>query len=95
MKINKILKILIFSDILLFTGFGFINPILAIFIKEDLVGGTLFGAGLASSIFLITHSILQIIFSYTLTLKDRWWTLLLGTGIIAVVPFFYVFSTNI
>jgi len=92
---NKILKILVLSDIFLLTGFGFVSPILAVFIKDDLVGGTLFAAGLASAIFMITHSILQIIFSSIFNPKDRWWMILLGTGIIAIVPFCYLFSTNI
>ena len=34
------------------------------FIKDDLIGGTLFAAGIASAIFLIVHAILQIAFAY-------------------------------
>ena len=92
---DKTLKILILSDIFVFSGFGLIGPILAIFIKDNLIGGTLLAAGIASTIFLLTHSILQILFAYVFNPKDRLWMLLLGTGLIALVPFGYIFSINV
>jgi len=92
---NKTLRILIISDIFVFTGFGLIAPILSIFIKDNLVGGSIFSAGLASMIFLLTHALLQILFSYVFNPKDRLWMLKVGTAIIALVPFGYIFSTNI
>lgn len=92
---NKTLKLLIISDIFVFSGFGLISPILAIFIKDNLIGGTIIAAGLASAIFMITHGILQIAFSYLFNPKDRFWMLILGTAFIALVPFGYVFSTRI
>jgi MFS family permease len=92
---NKTLKLLILSDIFVFSGFGLITPILAIFIKDNLVGGTILAAGIASTIFLITHSVLQLIFSYKFNPKDRLWMLCLGTAIIALVPFGYIFSKSI
>jgi MFS family permease len=92
---NKTLKLLILSDIFILGGFGLISPIIAIFIKDDLVGGTLFTAGIASAIFLIVHAILQIIFAEIFSSKDRRWMLLLGTGLVISVPFIYIFSTNI
>jgi len=93
-KMNKTLKLLILSDIFVFSGFGLISPILAIFIKDNLVGGTIFTAGIASAIFLITHSILQILFAYKFNPKDRIWMLIFGTFLIAIVPFGYIFAKN-
>lgn len=92
---NKTLKLLIASDVFLFGGFGLISPIFAIFMNDNLVGGSIFSAGLASTIFLITHSVLQIIFAYKFNPKDRIWMLLLGTGIIAVVPFCYLAAVSV
>lgn len=91
---NRTLKLLIISDIFVFSGFGLIAPILAIFIKDNLIGGTIFAAGLASMIFLITHSLLQLLFAYKFNPKDRLWMLWLGTALIALVPFGYIFSTH-
>ena len=94
-EMNKTLKLLILSDILVYGALGFVGPILAIFIDTHLEGGGIFTAGLASTIFLITHAIFQIIFSYKFNPKDRLWMLWLGTGIIALVPIGYIFSTQI
>ena len=44
---NRTIKLLMISDIFVITGFGLIDPILAIFIKENLTGGTIFAAGFA------------------------------------------------
>jgi len=92
---NKVLKLLILSDIFIFTGFGFVAPILSIFINDNLKGGTILAAGIASGIFLITYSILQIVFSYIFNPKDRYWMLVLGTIFIALTPFGYIFAKNI
>lgn len=94
-SMNMTLKILIISDIFVFSGFGLIAPILSIFINDNLIGGSIFSAGLASMIFLLTHALLQIFFSYTFNPKDRLWMLKLGTAIIALVPFGYIFATSI
>jgi MFS family permease len=95
LETNKTLKLLIISDILVYGALGFVAPILSIFIDTHLVGGGIFTAGIASTIYLITYSLLQIILSYNFNPKDRLWMLWLGTGIIALVPIGYIFSTNI
>jgi MFS family permease len=92
---HKTLKLLTISDIFVFTGFGLVAPVIAIFIKDNLIGGTLLAAGIASAIFLIVHALLQILFADIFTAKDRRWMLLLGTALIATVPFGYIFATTI
>ena len=93
---NRTIKLLMFSDIFVLTGFGLIEPILAIFIKENLIGGTIFAAGFASMIFLVTKSIIQLPFSRYIDSHDnktKW--VVLGTFFIALVPFIYIFAENI
>ncbi|MFH1212416.1 MAG: MFS transporter [Candidatus Woesearchaeota archaeon] len=92
---NKILRLLVMSDVFVFSGYGLISPILAIFINDNLVGGSILAAGLASTIFLITQSLLQILFSYVFNPKDRLWMIWVGTGLIALVPFGYIFSSSV
>ncbi len=92
---NRTLKLLIISDIFVLSGFGLIAPILSIFINDNLVGGSIFSAGLASTIFLITHASLQLLFSYKFKPKDRLWMLKLGTAIISIVPVGYILSVSI
>jgi len=95
LEMDKTLKLLIISDILIFGALGFVTPILSIFINDNLTGGGIFTAGLASTVFLLTHASLQLLFSYKFNPKDRLWMLWLGTGIIALVPIGYLFSTHI
>jgi len=93
---NRTVKLLMLSDIFVITGFGLIDPILAIFIKENLIGGTIFAAGFASTLFLITKCLVQLPFSRYVDKHDdkiKW--LIVGTSLIAAVPFIYVFATTI
>ena len=84
------------SDIFVITGFGLIAPILAIFIKENLVGGTIFAAGISSTLYLTTKSLVQLPFSrYVDSHDDKVKWLLLGMLLISFVPFIYIFSTHV
>ena len=93
---NRILKLLMLSDIFLITGFGLMDPILAIFIKENLIGGTIATAGIASTVFLITKSLVQLPFSiYVDKTKNKTKWLILGTLLVSTVPFFFIFAKSI
>jgi len=84
------------SDIFVLTGFGLIDPILAIYIKEDLIGGTIFAAGLASMLFLVTKCLVQLPFSKYVDKHDdkvKW--LIVGAFLVALVPFIYIFAHSI
>lgn len=92
---NRTIKLLMISDIFVLTGFGLIDPILAIYIKEDLIGGTILGAGLASTLFLVTKCLVQLPFSkYVDNHSDKVKWLLVGAFLIAAVPFIYIFATT-
>lgn len=95
---NKTIKFLMLSDIFVLTGFGLTDPIIAIFLKENLVGGTILAAGIASSLFMIVKSLVQLPFSKYVDKYGDWtdlkW-LFAGTFIVALVPFIYIFSSHI
>ena len=93
---NKTIKMLMISDVFLLTGFGLIAPILAIFIKENLVGGTIFAAGFASTLFILTKCAVQLPFSRYVDNHDnklKW--LIIGTFTISITPFIYIFANHI
>ena len=92
---KNIVKLLVISDVFLLTGFGLISPILAVFIKDNLIGGSILAAGIASMMFVLTKSILQLIFAKIFNPKDRLWMVILGTFLIATVPFIYIFCNRI
>ena len=93
---NRTMKLLMLSDIFVLTGFGLIQPILAIFINQGVAGGTVLAAGLASTIFLLTKSLVQLPFGKYIddhSKKTRW--LILGTLLMASVPILYVTADSI
>ena len=94
---NKKLKLLILSDILILSGFGLIAPIFAIFINNNLEGGSLVTAGMAITIFWVVRSTLQIPLSKYLIDKEKHKTrlLLLGTFLILLVPFIYLIAKHV
>ena len=92
---NNKIWFLILSDILILSSFGLISPIFAIYIQDNLAGG-LVAAGLATTIFLVVRSILQLPLSiYIDKHHHKVGLLLLGTALIVCVPFIYSFSTHV
>lgn len=97
--INGFIKIMILSDFTMFSAFGLIAPIFAIFSATTLAGGTIFKAALGSTVFLLVKSVLQIPISKAIDKNhgeiDDYWTAVIGTYIIALVPFLYFFINSI
>lgn len=96
MKINKIVKYLILSDIAFFTGWGLITPIFPIFIIDKIQGGTVLVAGIASAIYWMVKALLEFPVGTLLDKyageKDDYLFLISGFFIASVVPFGYVFA---
>jgi MFS family permease len=93
---NRTIKLLIFSDIFVITGFGLIDPIFAIFINDSLSGGNIAAVGIASTLFLVVKSLFQVPFaSYADKYESRVFLLILGSFFLTVVPFLYFFSSTI
>jgi MFS family permease len=93
---NRTMKMLMLSDIFVLTGFGLIQPILAIFINGGVAGGTLLTAGLASALFMLTKSLVQLPFGRYIDGHDRkmrW--LIIGTLLMALVPIIYVTARSV
>jgi DHA1 family quinolone resistance protein-like MFS transporter len=91
---HKIIRTLILSDIFVLSGFGLISPILAVFFTEQVRGGGLGVAGLASTIFLLVKSglILPIarFLDQTRGERDDFYAMLCGSVLISLVPFSYL-----
>lgn len=94
---NKKLLLLILSDIFILSSFGLIGPIFAIFIIENLEGGSVVAAGLSTTIFLVVKSVVQMPLSRYFIDKEKHKThsLLLGTLLIISVPFIYFFAKSV
>jgi len=96
MGINKIIKVLILADIALVGGFGFVAPIFAIYVTDQIEGGNIEMIGYAAAIFLIVKSIFVIPFGRYLDKnhgeKDDVWFIIISTILASAVVFGYIFS---
>ena len=97
-SINKILKVLVASDIIVFSGFGLMSPIFAVFVTDQIVGGTLVTVGIAEAIYLAIKSLLQIpigiMVDETPGQKIDFWLAFTGSLIMGAAIFLYIFATS-
>ena len=96
-SINKVVKILVLSDLALMFGWGLITPILAIFITQQIQGGDARVAGIAVGIYWLFKSLLQIPIGSYLDKnhgeKDDYYFLIGGTLLASLVPLGFIFAT--
>lgn len=96
-RINKVIKVMIFSDLFLNSGWGLISPILSIFIIKNIQGGDIRVAGISVGIYLLVKSALQIPIAQYLDInhgeKDDYYALFFGTLLTAVSPIVFLFAT--
>ncbi len=87
---------LVISDIFILTGFGLIAPIFAIYVNDSIAGGSIFMAGIASTIFFATKSLVQLPFSTYVDKHDnKHLLLLIGTLLTTLTPFIYMLAKDI
>ena len=95
--INKVVKVLVFSDLALYAGWGLIAPILAIFIVKNIEGGDVRVAGIAMGVYWLGKSIFQIPIARYLDKnhgeKDDYFSLIGGTIIASFVPIGFIFAS--
>jgi len=91
-KINKLVRLFILSDLFLLIGWGFVEPIFAVFILAQIKGATLLTVGWAVAIYLIAKSIIQIPVAIFLDRfdgeSDDFYALVLGLLLIGISAFF-------
>ncbi len=97
-KINKVIKTLIYSDFLLQSGWGLIGPIFAIFLTKQIQGGSLKIVGIVAAIYWITKSIIQPFIARQMDKnhgeKDDFIYLIIGMYAANLIPLGYVFSSQ-
>ena len=95
-QINKVIKVLILSDVALVSGIGFMAPIFAIFLTEKIQGGDITVAGYAAAIYCIVLSLVVIPFGIYLDRnhgeKDDVWFISIGCTLSALAVCGYIFS---
>ncbi len=98
MKINHVIKIMVLSDFFINAGFSVFAPVFAVFVTKQIDGGSLQVVGFAAAIFQIFKSSLQIPIAKYLDKNhgeyDDFYSMVLGTSLIVLVPFLYLFATT-
>jgi MFS family permease len=96
--INRVVKYLILSDLIFWSGWGLFNPIFAIFIVEKIDGGNSFVVGVAVATYWIVKSLLRIPLGILLDSfpgeRDDYFFMTSGLFVVALIPFGYYFSSQ-
>ena len=96
-SVNKVIKTLIIFDLAVLSGWGLLSPIFAVFITKQIVGGTLVVVGLATATYWLVKSLVQWpIARYldkTPSENDDFYSLVMGSCLVTIVPFGYIFAT--
>lgn len=97
LKVNKVVKVLILADTTLLTGLGFVAPIFAIFISENIKGGNVQVVGFAAAIYWIVLSLVLIPSGKYLDKnhgeKDDFWFIVIGSFLAGLAVLGYLFSS--
>jgi len=97
MKLNRVIKFLILSDVALIAGFGLVSPIFAIFLSDNIKGGGVEIAGFAAAIYWIIESIIVIPAGRYLDRnhgeKDDLWFIIIGNLLAGIAIIGYIYSS--
>lgn len=96
--INRVVKILVFTDFFVNSAFGSFAPVFAIFITGQIAGGSAKVAGFAASIYWITKSIIQLPIARFLDKSNgeyhEFWAMFWGYFFSGLTPFMYLFVSQ-
>lgn len=95
LKVNRVIEFMTLSDFMMLSGWGLISPIIAVFFTNQIVGGSVALAGLASTAYFLTKSVLQIPIARFIDMKkgewDDYYVMMAGSFIITISAFSYIF----
>ena len=98
-KINRVIKFLVLSDLLFLGGWSLIQPIFAVFVINKVEGATLITVGLVAGIYWLVKSLFQIpvanFLDRTEGEKDDFYALMLALVLAAVASFSFAFISKI
>lgn len=97
--INRVIYILTGADILLTTAFGFIMPLFAIFVTQDISGAGVTTVGFFTAIYWISKSAFQIPVAWVLDKiggeADDLYAMIAGYSLSGLVAFSYIFASEV
>ncbi len=99
MKISHTIRYLVLSDFFVNAGFSVFAPVFAIFVTKQVTGGTLEVVGFGAAIVQIFKIAVELPLAKLLDRNhgeyDDFYSLMFGSVLIALVPFLYLFATQV
>jgi MFS family permease len=96
--VNKVVLTLVYSDFLMLSASGFLAPIYAIFVTQQIKGATIATVGFVSMVSLVVKSAAQVPISAYVDSKrgelDDFRAMLFGSVIVSLVPLLYYFFAH-
>ncbi len=94
-KVGRLVKYFILSDLALLSGWGLIEPVFSIFIIQKVIGATLVTVGISAAIYWILRSVIQLpLANYidrTPGEKDDFYALIIGLLTVSFSAILFVF----
>ena len=98
MKVNNLIKILTFSDFIVVSGWGLVNPLFAVFVTKQIEGGNLELIGLSTAVYWIFRAAMQLPFARLIDKRkgeiDDFVVMAIGSFAMSLMPFLYIFATK-
>ena len=98
LEFNRVILAMVIIEFFMNGAFGTIGPFFAIFILENIDGGSATVAGFSAAIYWIVKSIFQLPISRWLDKtdgeSDEFWALFISYLLVSLVPLMYFFSTK-
>ncbi len=93
--VNKVIKILIISDIFVISAFTIFAPVFAIFVNNQIIGASVRTVGFAIAIYWIVRTFIQLPIAKFLDRyngeRDDFLALVFGSILFSVIPILYIF----
>lgn len=97
-KISHVILVIVVAEFVLVTAFGLLPPIFAVFVTQQIVGGTVAVVGFAITIYWVTKSILQLFVARYIDRnhgeKDDFYFFIVGGYLNAILVSLYFFATD-
>ena len=98
-KINQVILIIVIADFILITAFGFLPPIFAVFVTEQIPAATVTVVGFALTIYWTTKSVLQLFVARLIDRNrgeiDDFYFMIAGGFFSSVIITLYFFAASI
>lgn len=98
LRLNNTIRRFIFSDLILFSGWGLISPLMSVFIVQE-INGSLIDVGISVAIYWFIRSIIELPLANKLDKtrgeKDDFYVLMTGLFIVAIAAFAFAAIENV